>query len=260
MNSFKAWVTTFLLVLVLVPAAASATGIEAAAGVWNQRPNGDFSYKPVSALDDLNVRNDLNYNDRLRVSGRIKIETPLFFPNVYLMATPMNFSGTGSKNATFQFGDTTFNGNVPFNSQLRLDHYDLALYYAIPGLKKATGSHLNVEIGVDARLFDLKASVTGTDGGGSVMTQSKTLVAPVPLLYVGFQVKPVKWFALEGEARGVTYGANHYYDIVGRAKFKPYGPIFAASGYRYEKLDMDIDDIKAHVSFGGPFGEVGVEF
>ena len=45
-----------------------------------------------------------------------------------------------------------------------------------------------------------------------------------------------------------------------RAKLKPVGPFFGAAGYRYEKVKIDINDVKAEVSFGGPFGEVGVEF
>jgi hypothetical protein len=58
----------------------------------------------------------------------------------------------------------------------------------------------------------------------------------------------------------MTYGGNHHYDIIGRAKIKPYGPFFAAAGYRYEKIDIDTNDFKAEASFGGPFGEIGVEF
>jgi outer membrane protein len=261
MKRFKVWIAGGLLTLALMPGAASATGIEVAVGGWNQTPNGDVSYKPISGLDTLNIKDNLKYNDETRVFGRIKIDTPLFLPNIYLMATPLSFSETGAKNTSFQFGNVSFRPNVPFTSELKLDHYDLGLSYGVPLLKTVTAGILNVDVGIDARIIDFKARVTGQDlVTGLVVTESKNVVIPVPMLYLGFQVKPVKWIAAEGEARGIAYGNDHYYDLIGRVKVKPFGPIFAAAGYRYEKIDIDRDGVKANASFGGPFGEVGIEF
>jgi outer membrane protein len=261
MKRLKIWIAGGLLTLALAPAAASAMGIELALGVWNQTPDGDISYKGSLAQDTLNVKDHLKYSDDTKLFGRVKIDTPLIFPNIYLMATPMEFSKTGSKNTTFQFGNASVAANRPFTSELKLDHYDIGLFYGVPLLKTATAGILNVDWGLDARFIDFKARVTGQDSlSGLVVSDSKALVIPLPMLYVGFQVKPVSWVAAEGEARGITYGSNHYYDLIGRVKIKPLGPVFAAAGYRYEKVDIDRDGVKAKVSFGGPFGEVGVEF
>jgi outer membrane protein len=247
--------------LALAPGAATAAGIELAVGVWNQTPKGNISYKPITGLDNLSIKDNLKYSDENRVFGRVKIDTPLLFPNIYLMATPMEFSEAGSKNTQFQFGNTTFDANVPFTSELRLDHYDLGLYYGVPALKTATAGILNVDLGIDARVIDFKARITGQDTTtGLIITESKAVVIPLPMLYLGFQVKPVKWLSAEGEARGLAYGGDHYYDLIGRVKIKPFGPVFAAAGYRYEKVKIDRDDVKADASFGGPFGEVGIEF
>ena len=261
MKGFKWWATTVMVILVLIPGAASATGIEMSVGVWNQDPKGDLSFRALSVQDNLSIRDNLGFGDSTRVFGRIKIDTPLFFPNVYLMATPMEFTGTGTKDVDFQFGDVTFNGNVPFTSELKLDHYDVGFYYGIPGLNLATAGILNVDLGLGARIVDFKARVTGQDTvSGLTVTQTESATVPVPLLYLGIQVKPVKWLAVEGEARGITYGSNYYFDISGRAKIKPFGPLFAAAGYRYEKIKIDTNDAKAEASIGGPFGEIGVEF
>jgi outer membrane protein len=259
MKKLKVWIAGGLLTLALTPGAASAAGIELSVGVWNQTPKGDISYKAISEIDNLSIKDDLKYSDETRVFGRVKIDTPLFFPNIYLMATPMSFSETGSKNASFNFGNVFIDANVPFTSELKLDHYDIGLYYGIPGLKTATAGILNVDLGLDARIIDFKARVTGQEAG-LIVSESKALVITLPMLYLGFQVKPVKWIAAEGEARGVAYGGNHYYDLIGRVKIKPFGPVFAAAGYRYEKVKIDRDDLKAKASFGGPFGEIGVEF
>ena len=67
---------------------------------------------------------------------------PLLIPNIYLMATPMEFEATGSKSVNFTFGDRTFTGNTNFTSSLQLDHYDIAFYYGLPFVKTATlGKH-----------------------------------------------------------------------------------------------------------------------
>ncbi|BBA70371.1 TIGR04219 family outer membrane beta-barrel protein [Geobacter sulfurreducens] len=239
------------LLLAATAASADAMGIEAAVGAWNNTPRGDFSYKGTS----LDIKDELKYDDETRLMGRVKIETPLFFPNLYLMATPMEFDGQGSKSGTFQFGDVTFDGTVPFTSELKLDHYDLGLYWGIPLLKTATAGVLNVDLGIDARLIDLKAEVV--QGG---VTESKSLVVGVPMIYAGVQVRPLSWFAAEGEARGMAYGDNRYYDLIARGKLILFDHLFAAAGYRYEKIEIDESDIKADVDFGGPFAEVGFQF
>ncbi len=161
MKRLKVWFAGGLLTLALAPGAASATGLELAVGVWNQSPKGDISYKPVTGLDNLSIDDDLKYSDETRIFGRAKIELPLFLPNIYLMATPSEFSNTGSKNASFRFGNQIFAANVPFTSELKLDHYDVGLYYGIPLLKTATAGILNVDLGLNARIIDFKARVTG---------------------------------------------------------------------------------------------------
>ncbi len=263
MNILKVWISGFFLALALAPCAASAMGIELSVGVWNQKPNGDISYKAQTGLDNLSIRDNLKYSDDTKIFGRVKIDTPLLFPSVYLMATPMEFKNTGSKGTIFHFGNATIAANTPFTSELKLDHYDVGLFYGIPLLKTATVGILNVDLGLDARIIDFKARVTGTDSTSitlQTVSESKTAIIPLPMLYVGAQFKPFKWLAVEGEARGVLYDKNHYYDLIGRVKIKPFGPAFVAAGYRYEKVKIDRNDVKAEAEFDGPFGEIGVEF
>ncbi|HVN71521.1 MAG TPA: TIGR04219 family outer membrane beta-barrel protein [Desulfomonilia bacterium] len=260
MKGFKIRTAIGILTFVLMCGTAWAAGIEVAIGAWNQAPDGDISYKPLSAQDSLSLKDNLKFSSTTKVFGRMKIEAP-FIPSIYLMATPMEFSASGSKNSTFQFGNIKFIASAPFKSKLRLDHYDIGLCYGIPGLKLATAGVLNFDLGLDARIIDFKAQITGQETiGGTTITESKALTVPVPMLYLGLQVSPVKWLAVEGEFRGVIYSGNHYYDCIGRAKVKPVGPVFVAAGYRYEKADIDISDVKADVSFGGLFGEVGFAF
>lgn len=241
----------FLLSFLLTPQFASAIGFEVAAGIWNQDPSGDIRYKGES----LSLGNELKYGSETKFFGRAKIDMPLLIPNIYLMATPMKFEGTGSKNVSFTFGDKPFTGNTNFTSSLQLDHYDIALYYGLLFVKTATLNKLNVDAGLNVRFIDLKAEVKQ-----GAIQESKSLTIPLPMVYVGAQFKPVDKLSLEAEVRGIVIGSNHFYDFIGRVKYKVIGPAFIAAGYRYEDIKIDKSDVKANLTFSGPFAEAGVEF
>lgn len=256
-NRLTAILALLCLTLGLAATRARAMGFEAALGMWNQDPQGNFAYQGTQ----LNLGNDLRYGDKAKFMGRIKLDSPILLPNLYLMATPMEFSGDGSRSLNFQFANKTFNVSQPFTTTLKLDHYDAALFYGIPGLKTATANTLNLELGVNARIIDLKFTATGTEAvTGNRITESKHRTAPLPMLFVGAQVKPVSWIAAEGEFRGFTDGRNHYYDAIGRLKLKIFGPAFVAGGYRYERVKLDVNDVKAKTTFQGPFAEIGIDF
>ncbi len=246
----------FVLSMIVVPYKASAfLGLEAGIGSWKQSPSGTLQYQGTTANDTLDLKDNLNYSDKNQVFVRVKAELPPVLPNLYFMATPMSFEGTGSKNVSFNYGGKTFTGGVPFDSKVKLDHYDLALYYQIPGLKTATLGVLNVELGLNVRNINFEASVSQ-----STVSASKSLTLYVPMIYAGVQVKPVSALSIEAEIRGIAYSDNHYYDYIGRVKVLPIGPLFIAGGYRGETIKIDQSDVKADVKFSGPFIEAGVSF
>ncbi|MCK5427171.1 MAG: hypothetical protein KAJ34_05705, partial [Thermodesulfovibrionia bacterium] len=60
--------------------------------------------------------------------------------------------------------------------------------------------------------------------------------------------------------RGIAYSSNHYYDIIGRVKIRPMGPVFIAGGYRLNDIKTDYSDVEASIKLRGPFIETGVMF
>lgn len=252
MKVFKLRYLVFLIGIFLIPQAAWAIGIEAAIGVWNQEPAGDIAYKH----DSLSLENDLKYGDETRAFGRVKIDMPLMIPNIYLMATPMKFDGAGSKSTAFTFGDQSFTAGT-FTSEIKLDQYDIGLYYGLPFVETATVGRLNIDVGINLRLIDLEAEINQS---ATSTRESKSYTLPVPMVYLGLQVRLLEALSLEGECRGVAYSSNHYYDLIGRAKYKFFGVAFIGAGYRYQDLEIDEADVKGNVRFDGPFVELGVEF
>jgi outer membrane protein len=244
----------FLLIGFWVPETTSAAGLEVAIGGWRQDPSGDIAYKG----EKISVENELKYDSENKLFGRAKIDLPLWFPNIYLMVTPMKFEDDeGSKNINFTFGDKTFTATVPFKSSVKADHYDLCLFYGLPFLKKATLGKLNAELGLNGRIIDFEAKIDQPTTG---INESKSLTIPVPMLYAGLQFRPIKFIGVEVEGRGIAYSSNHYYDLIGRLKIMPFKPVFVSGGYRYEEVKIDVSDVDATLKFKGPFVEVGIEF
>jgi outer membrane protein len=242
---------------VSLPTASFAFGIEIAGGAWYQSPNGDLSFDKSTNLDDLDIEDNLNYDDQWMPSGRLKIDMPSFIPNIYIMATPMKWDESGSKNVNFKFGDVIFNADIPFDSKLKMNHLDIALFYGLPFISEATADIFNIDLGINVRLMDFEAEIEQRDTG---LKEDIDYLLPIPTVYAGIQINPIKYLAVEFEGRGIGYGSSHYFSLIARLKIKPYGPLFVAAGYRYDNLDIDYKDVEVDAVFRGPMAEIGLEF
>jgi outer membrane protein len=250
-------ISVVFLSAMVMPSQSFSVGLEFAVGVWEQSPQGQLSYEETSELDILDLEDDLRYDDETRIFARLKIDMPLVIPNIYLMATPMDFDADSQIDRQFNFGDIVIPINEPFSSKLVLDHFDVALYYGIPGLETATADLLNVEIGINIRIYDFEGIVDVPSLG---LTESEDFTAPVPMVYLGAQLKPLEKLAIEAEARGLIIGDDKGYSLIGRLKWKFFGPLFVAGGYRLDKIDIEEDDFTLDIDFSGVFGEAGVTF
>jgi len=249
-------------VLICLPARSMAVGVEAALGGWYQTPAGQFSYEGFSFDDVLDIKDDLNYDDTLGIFGRVKIDMPLFIPNVYIFGTQMKYDGNGQKAVDFEFGGETISGSVPFYSELKLNNFDVALYYGIPLLETATLNTFNIDIGLNVRIYDAQASIRqeATVINPTGISESVSEIVPLPMVYLAAQLRPLDWLHIEGEGRGIFYGGYDVYSLIGRVRFDVFGPVFAAGGYRFDKVKVDRDDFVIDADFSGPFLEVGVAF
>jgi outer membrane protein len=248
---------TLSIFLLSAPMSSHAAGVEVAVGGWYQSPRGDLSYEKLGSGDILDLEDDLNYDDQFSLSGRLKIDTPFFLPNIYVMATQMEWDETGQKTVNFNFGGNVFAGNQEFDSELHLNHLDIALFYGISPLEKATLGIFNIDIGINIKIVDFKAKIK-QDATGT--KESESLVIPVPTAYIGAQIRPWSKVSIEFEGRGVTFSGDTYIGLIGRLKVRPLGPVFIAGGYRYEDVDFKEEGFDVDVSFSGPFAEIGLKF
>lgn len=250
----------FFLAIPAITLAMPLIDAEVAIGGWTQSPSGDLGYEAESVNDKLDLEKDLNYEDETVIFARAKIKIPIL-PGVYVARTPMEFEGTGQKDFDFSFGGQDFDASVPFESKLTMDHWDVALYYGIPFLNLATIGKLNIDLGINVRVLDIKAEVEQTDpNSGNLIKISENASVPVPMVFVAVQVGPISRFSTEVEGRGIAYGGNEMLSIIGRIKINIFGPAYAAGGYRYDSFKIDESDVEIDTTFSGPFLEAGLQF
>ncbi|MGD9367134.1 MAG: TIGR04219 family outer membrane beta-barrel protein [Desulfobacteraceae bacterium] len=254
----KLWYA-ILIVACITVSQPYAAGLEVAIGGWQQSLGGSLGYEALSATDILDLENDLGFDDENRMIGRINIDTPIFFPNIYLAGAPAEFEGTGSKSIAFNFGDTTYNADTVLTSKITINQYDVGLYYGLPFIKTASAGKFNIDVGLNLRILDLEASLSGLSGAVTVQ-EKESITLPVPMLYLAFQIMPTDSFSIEAEGRGVAIGDNKLYSLIGRLRYQFAGPVFIAGGYRLDQLDVDEEDVEADVDLGGAFVELGLKF
>ena len=73
----------FFILVLGISSNIYAFGLEAAVGAWKQSPAGKLAFEALTIDDVLDLNNDLNYDDETRIFGRLKIDMPLFIPNIY---------------------------------------------------------------------------------------------------------------------------------------------------------------------------------
>ena len=243
-----------IIFLFLQTPGARAFDMEGAIGIWSQEPSGTVRLEDTVQADTLDIEDDLRYDREDNLMARLRLDLPAFFPNLYLMATRVDFDGTGSRNEPFRFGDELFLAGS-FESKLKYDHYDISIFYSIPLVKTATLNTLNIDLGLNGRVVDLEAQVL--QGARSAREDFTRFV---PMLFAAAQVRPVKFLSIEGEFRGLAIDSQHIVDLIGRVKVKPVAFLFIAGGYRFQDIEVDQDDIMADFTLEGPFAEVGAEF
>lgn len=244
------------VLLLLIPVSSYALlgllKVEGAVGGWYVAPSGDLEYNRVSGVPRVDLESDLGFEEETALMGRLRFEHPVpIIPNFYVLATPMEFKGTATKN--FNFNGQDF--GVGTQTKLTFDQYDVTMYYGIPLLGIVSLGSLAIDVGLNVRVIDMDAEMTlGAD------TERVDMTIPLPMIYLAAGFNPIDMIDLEAEIRGLSVGYGGVISAIARVNVNLFGPLYVSGGYRYEDVSVDKDDFEADMKFSGPFAEVGLEF
>ncbi|TYT74404.1 TIGR04219 family outer membrane beta-barrel protein [Desulfobotulus mexicanus] len=254
-------VLAFFLALPSYSSALPLINAEVAVGGWMQMPSGDMGVSRGGVNGTrLDMDRDLGYDSEWGMTGRFRINLPLILPNVYVMGTAMDFSGTGSFQNNFDFAGQNFFANMPYNSSLTADQLDVTLFYGVPFLGIFTLGTTAIDFGLNVRIYQLDASMTQ-----GLNSFSESTNVALPMAYLSARFEPIDSLGLEAEFRGLVIGDSQVLSGIGRIRYNfmnlPFlVSSFVAGGWRHEIIDLDESGIRVDTTFSGPFVEAGLRF
>ncbi len=247
----------FISLLSLLPALSSADTLGVRAGVtsWQYDISGTARYQSRSSSDDIDVNDDLGYDDDSLINGYIIFEHPVpVLPNVKISRTDIDTDANGVMNSTFTWGSITFPASTAVSSELKLDQTDIALYYRI------LDNVVSLDLGLNAKYIDMEATIT--DRSGFLGSETADVSGWVPMLYAGVGADlPLTGLAVSADGSAIAYQDSNFYDFTVRATYTTPWFVGIDVGYRKMKLDLDdFDDSYADIEFDGPYAGAYLHF
>ena len=245
----------FTLLLSAVPALsfADAIGIQAGAASWSYDISGSVRYKTDVSSNDIDVNDDLGYDDDSLGFIYVMLDHPLpMIPNVKISKTNIDTDANGRLSKSVTYGNITYNANEDVSSEVQLDQTDITLYYRI------LDNVANLDLGLNAKYIDAESTITGAVSG----TESADISGWVPMLYAGVGIDlPFTGLSVSADGSVVGYQDSKFYDYSIRANYTTPWHLGIDVGYRAVKLDLDdFDDSFADVEFDGPYAGAYLKF
>jgi outer membrane protein len=248
----KVFAVAALLCCVALPAGADEM-VSLKAGYQLLSPEGTFAVSSSALIGTpIDLETNLGYDD----SENLTAELAFQFGPVRLSAgyLPIKFSGQGTLNQTVNFGGQTFSGTAQAASDVEIDLYDIGL---VVNLLNFDDTPVRFQLGPElaVKIVDADLSMTGesTAAPGVRITESESVVAPIPTLGARARVGLADWVGLVGRVGYMEYQDNSFLDADAQIEFSPV-PFFGIyGGYRYFDVQVDESEVLIDAQFSGPY-------
>ena len=228
-------------IAVAAPALATADilSFTIGAGVWNETPEGGI--RKINDAASVDVKNDFFWTEESQGYLFATLEHPVpLLPNVRLMHTKLDHSGSGT--ASFSFEGVTFSGNVA--NEFSIEQNDILLYYEV------LDNVVSLDLGLNVRLVDISYAVVDQFGNNT----SGTVDGPVPMLYGLVGGSPWPGLLLSAEGNYMSISGSTISDFSAKIAYTTDFFLGIEAGYRTQKIELDdVDDTTADLTFKGPF-------
>jgi len=249
-------IACFILTLLLIAGSTWADEIVSfKAGYISLNPDGIFAVSsegiPGTKVD---FDDDLNFGD----SEELFAEIALNLGNFRLAAgyLPIDFSGKGNLSQTIFFKGKPFLINSEVSSSVDMDIYDLGLTWNILNIDDLP---VRVQLGPELSVKVVDANVSMVDHTTG-LSESDSLIAPVPTLGARARVGLSDWVALVGRVGYMEHDGNSFLDVNGQIEFSPIPLLGVFAGYRYLDLEVDESGLFIDATLDGPYAGMFARF
>lgn len=236
-----------IALLPLTGFSATILGIQAGAGSWEHDPSGSITSSVGGVGTSADLKNDLQLSEESEGYAYFVLEHPIpLIPNFKFVNTKLSSGGTGSVTADFTFNGTPITATTNVTTTLELNQSDYILYYEI------LDNVVSLDIGINAKKIDGKASVTGAS--------PSTFTGTIPMLYASAEIELPAGLTLAAEISSISAGNDSITDTTAKLMYTTDFNLGIEAGVRSINIDIDVDSVKTNMEFSGVFAGVFFKF
>lgn len=236
-----------IALLPLTSFSATILGIQAGAGTWKHDPSGSITSSVGGVGTSADLKNDLQLSEESEGYAYFVLEHPVpLIPNFKYVNTKLTSGGTGDVTTDFTFNGTPISATTTVTTTLELNQSDYILYYEV------LDNIVSFDIGLNAKMLDGKASVTGTT--------PSTFTGVIPMLYASAEIVLPAGFALAAEISTISTGNDAITDSTAKITYTTDFNLGIEAGVRSLTIDVDVDSVKTDMEFSGVFAGVYFKF
>lgn len=222
-------------------AAADILSFTIGGGVWNETPEGSIIKPSNAPTPTVDVKNNLFWTEESQGYLFATLEHPVpILPNVRLMYTSLDHSGSGTTSFTFE--GITYSGNVA--NEFTIEQTDLLLYYEV------LDNVVSLDLGLNVRYLDITYKIADQNGVNS----NGSISGAVPMIYGLVGGSPWPGVLLSAEGNYMTLSGSTISDFNVKIAYTTDFFVGFEAGYRTQTIELDdVDDTNANLDFKGPF-------
>ncbi len=232
---------------------ADIAGVRISGGVFDYEVSGTIRDAATAGDNVLNLKTDLNIADDSESQAYIYIEHPIpVLPNIRLGSTSMKLAGTGTITRSFTYGGTPYSGSETLTTDLDLSHTEVGFYWEIIDIG------IDLDIGLNFKIFDTTASITGSSSGAA----STTIDGTIPMLYGALTIPLPAGFSIAGDISTVSYDGSSITDYLIRLRYETDFALGIEAGVRNFTIDYEdtTDQTYADIEVSGPYLSLHLAF
>lgn len=237
--------------LIAQTATADTLGFRAGTGIW--QPDSSGTFRHGASGTDIDLKDDLYLKDEDQQYTYALLEHPIpLIPNVKISQTTLSSEGTGTVTTPYTFGGTTYAASTPVTTEMVLDHSDITAYWRL------LDNWLNFDLGITARKFDGKASVTS---GG--LTEQTNIDKTIPMVYtsIGIDLPFVDDLFFGVESNIISIDGHTISDITTKVSYTTSYLVGFEVGYRAFAIKLDeLNGNSSDMEFTGSFANLYIHF
>lgn len=226
---------------------ADFLSVSVGGGAWNESPSGYFQKKSDNINVDVNDSFFWEKESQGYFFATFEHFVPIL-PNVRLMHTKIDHSGSGAVTLPFQFDGQNFSGNV--SNEVSIETTDLIAYYEV------LDNVVSLDLGLNIRNISVDYNIAGTS-----ISTADSFSGTFPMLYALVGTSPWPDLIISGEISYIALAGSSISDITAKIAYTTDFFVGVEAGYRRQNITLDdVSGNDADLTFDGIFAGAYLKF